>query len=61
MRMQFYTTVELVQILNRQADKLIEAGGRRCRRSGQTFTRDTAVAGRLCGVRDIALVDGQSL
>ena len=60
MRMQFYTTVELVQILNRQADKLemnlAEDGAEEVAKRSRGTPR---VAGRLLRrVRDIALVDG---
>ena len=60
MRMQFYTTIELVQILNRQADKLdmklAEDGAEEVAKRSRGTPR---VAGRLLRrVRDIALVDG---
>ena len=63
MRMQFYTTAELVQILHRQADKLemkLAADGAEevAKRSRGT----PRVAGRLLRrVRDIALVEGAEL
>ena len=63
MRMQFYTTAELVQILNRQADKLemklAEDGAEEVAKRSRGTPR---VAGRLLRrVRDIALIDGADL
>ncbi len=63
MRMQFYTTDELVQILNRQAHKLemklAEDGAEEVAKRSRGTPR---VAGRLLRrVRDIALVDGVEL
>ena len=60
MRMQFYTTDELVQILNRQADKLglnlAEDGAQEIAKRSRGTPR---VAGRLLRrVRDIALIEG---
>ncbi|MGB1614423.1 MAG: Holliday junction branch migration DNA helicase RuvB, partial [Candidatus Puniceispirillaceae bacterium] len=63
MRMQFYTTAELVQILHRQADKLemklAEDGAEEVAKRSRGTPR---VAGRLLRrVRDIALVEGTEL
>ncbi|GIR96952.1 MAG: hypothetical protein CM15mP100_1720 [Alphaproteobacteria bacterium] len=63
MRMQFYTTAELVQILHRQADKLemklAEDGAEEVAKRSRGTPR---VAGRLLRrVRDIALVEGAEL
>ncbi len=63
MRMQFYTTAELVQILNQQADKLemrlAEDGAEEVAKRSRGTPR---VAGRLLRrVRDIALVNGADL
>ena len=63
MRMQFYTTSELVQILNRQANKLemklAEKGAEEVAKRSRGTPR---VAGRLLRrVRDIALVNGAEL
>ena len=61
MRMQFYTTAELVHVLKRQADKLemklAEDGAEEVAKRSRGTPR---VAGRLRRVRDIALT-GQSL
>ena len=63
MRMQFYATAELVQILHRQADKLemklAEDGAEEVAKRSRGTPR---VAGRLLRrVRDIALVEGAEL
>ena len=63
MRMQFYTTTELIQILHRQADKLemqlAEDGAEEVAKRSRGTPR---VAGRLLRrVRDIALVEGAEL
>ena len=63
MRMQFYTTAELVQILHRQADKLemklAEDGAEEVAKRSRGTPR---VAGRLLRrVRDIALVERAKL